>query len=186
MITATNTSLGVKVTVLSKIRRRQQHVLTFENHSLSSGCGPQFWRCQNVLVKRYPILRQYVVFVPLENAIAILDFRYREDELLLHTYYVMPLSLTEVSCNPVGVFDILRSTYVVCLSSSDDLVVYEIMLTRTQITNTLRRRLTSIVSLTPQICSQTSYSSVWAIHLTKSICFSLLESMSIKLRPMNM
>ena len=143
VITATNTSLGVKVTVLSKIRRRQQHVFTFENHSLSSGCGPQFWRCQTVLVKRYPILQQYVVFVPLENAIGILDYRYREDELLLHAYYVTPLSLTEVSCNPVGVFDILRSTYVVCLRSSV-LVIYEILLNRTHITKTLQRRRTSV------------------------------------------
>ena len=143
VITATDTSLGVKVTVLSKIRRRQQYVLTFENHSLSSGCGPHFWRCQNVLVKRYPILQQYVVFVPLENAIGILDFRYRKDELLLHAYYVTPLSLTEVSCNPVGVFDILLSTYAVCLRSSD-LVVYEVVLNQTQITNTLRRRLTAV------------------------------------------
>ena len=153
VITATNTSLGVKVTVLSKIRRRQQHILTFENHSLSSGCGPHFWRCQNVLVKRYPILHQYVVFVPLENAIGILDFRYREDELLLHAYYVTPLSLTEVSCNPVGVFDILRSTYAVCLRSSD-LVVYEIILNQTQIKNTLRHRLTAVcLPVSPNLLS---------------------------------
>ena len=143
VITATNTSLGVKVTVLSRIRRRQQLVFTFENHSLSSGCGPKFWRCQNVLVKRYPILQQYVIFVPLDNAIGIMDFRYREEELLLHAYYVTPLSLTEVSCNPAGLFDILRSTYVVCLKSGD-LVVYEIVLNRTHITNTLRHRRTAV------------------------------------------
>jgi len=90
-------------------------------------------------VKRYPLLKQYIVFVPLENAIGILDFRYHDgDELLLSAHHVTPLR-----CSPVGVFDILRSIYVVCLRDSD-LVVNEIILNQTQIMTTSPGSVTSI------------------------------------------
>lgn len=138
MLAATTTQSGVEVTVVSKLGQQQQG-FTFENYSLSSGCGQHFRRCQNVLVKRYPLLKQYIVFVPLENAIGILDFRYHDgDELLLSAHHVTPLR-----CSPVGVFDILRSIYVVCLRDSD-LVVNEIILNQTRIMTTSPGSVTSI------------------------------------------
>ena len=141
MIAATATQFGVDVTVVPKLGQQQQ-VFTFQNYTLSSGCGPHFRRCQNVLVKTFPISRQYIVFVPLENAVGILDFKYDGTGLVLRAHHVAPLTLNDVWCNPVGVFVILRSVYTVCLMDSD-LVVYEIMLNRTQIMATSQRFATS-------------------------------------------
>ena len=107
-------------------------------HFLSSECGVNNFRCQNLLVipsELNATTTQYIVFVPLVDGLLLLDLRYNGVWLSFTGYHV--IDIQNIGCSPVTSFQILRSAYTVCLGlRTQYLTILEVVLNTTSLSNT--------------------------------------------------
>ena len=105
---------------------------------LSSECGVNNFRCQNLLVissELSPTTTQYIVFVPLIDGLLLLDLRYNGVQLALSDYHI--IDIQNLGCSPISSFQILRSAYTVCLGlRTRYLTILEVVLNTTSLSNT--------------------------------------------------
>ena len=112
MITATNTSTGTVISVLS--RKGNYSILEPRFLSPAMDC---LSRCQRDLaVASYPLTSnttsQHIVLLPVERGICVLDFHYNGFELSFHKKHTV-----ELGCDPIGIFMLNPETfYLLCLS----------------------------------------------------------------------
>ena len=134
-----NTHLRLENQGNEDIERYRSHpksqVHFIPGHNLSSACGDQYFRCQELLVKT--LLFQgtnsnrkiNVIFVPLETGILLLFNWY-------DSYNVeMKLSIFDFNCHPVVFYEIYSKVYMVCINNYSHgnytMRVYEVILTLT-------------------------------------------------------
>ena len=101
-------------------------MLFISGHNLSSECGEQYFRCQEVLVDTVLVQGDggvlNIVFVPLEKGILLLHYWYDSNTLTLTTEW----NIYSSDCSPIVFFKISNKVFVVCISSYQYLAVYEI------------------------------------------------------------
>ena len=90
-------------------------MLFIPGHNLSSACGDQYFRCQELLVKTFQGTNSNrkinIVFVPLEIGILLLFNWY-------DSYNVeMKLSIFNFNCHPVVFYEIYSKVYMVCINN---------------------------------------------------------------------
>ena len=113
----------------------ESQVLFIPGHNLSSACGDQYFRCQELLVKMFQgtnsnrKINNIIVFVPLETGILLLFNWY-------DSYSVeMKLCIFNFNCHPVVFYEIYSKVYMVCINNYSHgnytMRVYEVILTLT-------------------------------------------------------
>ena len=98
------------------------------NHSLSSECGDQYFRCQQLLVESLSIQNASgnvnIIFVPLEGAVLFLSYWYDSDKMTLE---MSNFTVTSSNCCPTVFFKFNDSIYTVCVNSyTGYFAVYEV------------------------------------------------------------
>ena len=90
---------------------------------LSSACGDQYFRCQQLLVKTFSDNGEEIsiVFIPLETGLLLLSYRSIYTTLKLSTSIV-----NSSDCSPTVVYHISSNFYMVCVSSHQYVAVYEL------------------------------------------------------------
>ena len=139
LVTTENKSAGVQVSIFTKDGGGSHQTLATELISgrfLSSECGPHNFRCQNLLVissQRNATTTQYIVFIPLVDGLLLLDLRYNSTpQLSFFGYHI--INIQNIGCSPTSSFNILRSTYTVCLGlRTQYLTVLEVLLNATSL-----------------------------------------------------
>ena len=98
------------------------------NRSLSSECGDQYFRCQQLLVETLSIQNasgdvNNTIFVPLENGILLLSCWYDSNNMTIE----ITVSLNTLHCSPTVFYKIGSKIYTVCVNSHH-FAVYEVRL----------------------------------------------------------
>ena len=101
--------------------------------SLSPECGPEFFRCPEVLVKTLHVLVQnscestvVTVFVPLESGMLLLSVWYNINNCTLDLQTEI---VSSSDCSPTVVYEAQNKVFTVCISSVNNYIaVYEIHL----------------------------------------------------------
>ena len=101
--------------------------------SLSPECGPEYFRCREVLVKTLHVLVQngcestvVTVFVPLESGMLLLSVWYNINNCTLDLQTEI---VSSSDCSPTVVYKIENKVFTVCISSVNNYIaVYEIHL----------------------------------------------------------
>ena len=98
--------------------RLEPQMLFIPGHNLSSECGDQYFRCEQLLTET--VLLQdgncgvlNVVFVPLEKGIMLLSYSYDSNILAL----TMDWSIHSSNCSPIVFYKVSNKVYMVCISS---------------------------------------------------------------------
>ena len=105
-------------------------MLFIPGHNLSSECGEQYFRCQELSVETVFLQGDggvlNIVFVPLEKGILLLNYWYDSNYLTL----TMEWNIYSSNCNPIVFYKISGKFYVVCIGSYEyfQIAVYEIKL----------------------------------------------------------
>ena len=140
LVTAENKSAGVQVSIFTKDGGGGSHqTLTTElisDRFLSSECGPKNLRCQDLLVISSQLnatTTKYILFIPLVDGLLLLDLRYNGTQRLSFSSYHI-INIQNIGCSPTSSFNILRSTYTVCLGiRTQYLTVLEVLVNTTSI-----------------------------------------------------
>ena len=96
------------------------------NHSLSSECGDQYFRCQKLLVvcAQNDSGELSIIFVPLENGVLLLSYWYNS-MMIERSIFIVNSS----NCSPTVFYNIDGKVYTVCINSYHLCVaVYEVQL----------------------------------------------------------
>ena len=96
----------------------------FPGRNLSSWCGDQYFRCQELLVEDAGG-RFTIVFVPLENGILLLSYWYDLNTTIIEWSSFI---VNSFNCSPTVFYKISSKFYVVCISSYEYFAVYEVRL----------------------------------------------------------
>ena len=104
--------------------------------SLSSGCGDQYFRCQELLVINESLfvqnnIREFItiVFVPLENGVLLLSYWYDSNNMKMERRI---FTVNSSDCSPMVFYNINYKIYTVCISTEYEYVaVYELRLNLT-------------------------------------------------------
>ena len=103
----------------------------FPGCSLSSWCGDQYFRCQELLVETLSLqddgIKLNIVFVPLENGILLLSNWYDLNTTSMEwSHFIVDSS----NCSPTVLYKVSKHFYIiVCISSNDQCIaVYEVRL----------------------------------------------------------
>ena len=154
---------GVEMIILSNntknLSEQQQSQIHTPGHSLSSGCGDHYFRCQgdNLLVETLFLEdgREFeVIFIPLDDGLLLLSHwcDSTSQRVANNCSWNTTLSNSLSNCRPTVVYNISGKVYTVCTSSTNQyLSMYEVQLhlSGTAIENaTLLGPLTEINSLT--------------------------------------
>ena len=140
LVTAENKSAGVQVSIFTKDGGGGSHqTLTTElisDRFLSSECGPKNLRCQDLLVISSQLnatTTQYILFIPLVDGLLLLDLRYNGTQRLSFSSYHI-INIQNIGCSPTSSFNVLRSTYTVCLGiRTQYLTVLKVLVNTTSI-----------------------------------------------------
>ena len=92
-----------------------QMVLYFiPNHSLSSECGDQYFRCQKLLVvcAQNDSGELSIIFVPLENGVLLLSY-WHNSTMIERSFFIINSS----NCSPTVFYNINDKVYTVCINS---------------------------------------------------------------------
>ena len=126
---------GLEITILNHVNNaatnefeEQQSQIYIPGHSLSSGCGEHYFRCQNDLVVKMLFLqngREFeVIFIPLDSGILLLSHwcdsnRQRVPNCTWNT----ALANNSLSnCSPTVIYNINSKLYMVCMSSASQYI----------------------------------------------------------------
>ena len=99
------------------------------NHSLSSKCGDQYFRCQQLLIEPLSIQNtsggvNNTIFVPLENGILLLSCWYDSNNMTIEKRSFI---MNTLHCSPTLFYKISSKIYTVCINSTY-FDVYEVQL----------------------------------------------------------
>ena len=112
-------------------QRSQIHI---PGHSLSSGCGDHYFRCQgdDLLVETLYLQdgRAFeVIFIPLENGLLLLSHWYDSNSQRVPNCTWNTTALVNLSCSPTVTYNVNGKFYIVCISStSRHISAYEVRL----------------------------------------------------------
>ena len=137
----------------------------FPDRNLSSWCGDQYFRCQELLVEDAGG-RFTVVFVPLENGILLLSYWYDLNTTTIEWSSCI-VDIYSFNCSPTVFYKISSKFYVVCISSYEYFAVYEV---RLNLSGSLIEDATLLGPLTEKCISNSPPSS----HISN---FALVEHM---------
>ena len=104
--------------------------------SLFSGCGDQYFRCQELLVINESLFVQNdsrefitIVFVPLENGVLLLSYWYDSNNMKMERSI---FTVNSSDCSPMVFYNINNIIYTVCINTEYEYVaVYELQLNLT-------------------------------------------------------
>ena len=113
----------------------EPQTLFIPGHSLSSECGYQYFRCQELLVIneyvcQFNDTREFsIVFVPLENGVILLSYSYDSNNMTMERSI---FTVNSSDCSPTVFYNINGKIYTVCISTEYEYVaVYEVWLNLT-------------------------------------------------------
>lgn len=140
LLAASNTAQGVEVLLLQSNEEKTSFINPLEilGHHLSSECGPLYRRCQELFVRRSEdVNTQYIVFVPLDDGILLVDVR-RDERMQLSIFRHHIIDVSAAECSPVATFAVFDSDiFFVCVNQGRGyLTVVQIYLNSTSIANT--------------------------------------------------
>ena len=103
---------------------------TVPDVSLSSKCGPEYFRCRDLLLLQLDLddKESIAVFVPLENGILLLSPWYN---IITLTLEWQSFVVNSFDCSPTVVYEAQNKVFTVCISSVNNYIaVYEIQVHR--------------------------------------------------------
>ena len=105
----------------------QMDLYFIPNHSLSSECGDQYFRCQKLLVSvcaQNDSGELSIIFVPLENGVLLLSY-WHNSLMIERSIFIVNSS----NCSPTVFYNIDSKVYTVCINSYHlNVAVYEVQL----------------------------------------------------------
>ena len=92
----------------------QMDLYFIPNHSLSSECGDQYFRCQKLLVVCTPndSGELSIIFVPLENGVLLLSY-WHNSTMIEKSIFI----INSFNCSPTVFYNINDKVYTVCINS---------------------------------------------------------------------
>ncbi len=117
LVAFTNSSLGIKVTLLPKDSnpyKQAFEAVTISDHYLSPACGEGYFRCKDLTVVRKQQdenSRQHVILLPILNGILQISLKYNDLQLTVDTYHTVDVP----TCSPTEFFELAGSIFTVCL-----------------------------------------------------------------------
>ena len=143
LVAVANKSEGVDVSILPRNPESDPsftHVKTqniqIKQHYLSPACGTDYSHCQELLVVSTQVnvtTKQHIVFVPLENAILLLDLHHNGTQLLYTDHTIIEF---QYGCSPANILKIHTSIFAVCLNlHTPYLTTIEVVLDTTTLRN---------------------------------------------------
>lgn len=151
LVTIEDSPEGVVITTFPARESSQQKnskssdQLLLKNHRLSLECGPNFERCQDLLVEYYinstDKLRHSILFISLDGGLALVDV-VRDDYTLdgtLAQHFILETNgePAEISCSPSAMFKIINGIYAVCTNQTTNFVsIFQVYLNKTSLNST--------------------------------------------------
>ena len=112
------------------------HLIGYRPPSDTDCGGADRFRCKDHLVVKDTTLNSTTIFVPLQDALLLVEFISNDTHLNMQEYHL--INLTRFNCSPVASFKIFRSVYTVCLNIEQSFLgLFEVRLNLDYLTRTI-------------------------------------------------